>query len=370
MGKLRVLVVEDSPTVRAYLCSVLSSDPDIEVIADAADGQQAVELCSSLRPDVVTLDMMLPTLTGLAATEQIMAYSPTPILIVSSSFNRGELFKTYDALAAGAVDVLEKPSGDEEDGDWNRRFLAAVRMVARIRVITHPRARLSHLRGERSPSHPRVADTAPRGSSKSFAPLPNTTRRIEAIAVGASTGGPGAIVEVLRALPESFSPAILLVLHIGEPFGRSFADWLATQIGRPVAYALDGQSLFALTNRVCMAPPDQHMRVVQGRVRLDRGPERHSCRPSVDVLFESLAQELGDRVAACLLTGMGRDGALGLLALRNAGAVTIAQDEATSVVYGMPREAALLGAAERVLPLREIGPALSALEATTNAWRA
>src|SRR5687768_17500782 len=214
MGKLRVLVVEDSATVRAYLCSVLTADPDIEVIAEVEDGQRAVELCSSLKPDVITLDMMLPTLTGLAATEQIMAYSPTPILIVSSSFNRGELFKTYDALAAGAVDVLEKPSGDEEDGDWNRRFLAAVRMVARIRVITHPRARLNHLRGGRAPSHP-LATPAPRSSSKSFAPQPKTQRRIEAVAIGASTGGPSAIVEVLRALPESFSLAILLVLHIG-----------------------------------------------------------------------------------------------------------------------------------------------------------
>jgi two-component system chemotaxis response regulator CheB len=346
---------------------VLSSDPDIEVIADVGDGRKAVELCSTLRPDVVTLDMMLPTLTGLAATEQIMAYCPTPILIVSSSFNRGELFKTYEALAAGAVDVLEKPDGEGDDGDWNRKFLAAVRMVARIRVITHPRARLNDLHSGRLPNAP--LSEAPRFSSKSFAPQPSP-RRIEAIAIGASTGGPGAIVEVLRALPESFSLAVLLVLHIGEPFGRSFAEWLATQIGRPVAYALEGQSLFALTNRVCMAPPDQHMRLVHGRIRLDRGPERHSCRPSVDVLFESLAQELGDRVAACLLTGMGRDGAQGLLALRNAGAVTIAQDEATSVVYGMPREAALLGAAEKVLPLREIGPALSALEASTNAWRA
>jgi two-component system chemotaxis response regulator CheB len=369
MGKLRVLVVEDSATVRAYLCSVLTADPDIEVIAEVEDGQQAVELCSSLKPDVVTLDMMLPTMTGLAATEQIMAYCPTPILIVSSSLNRGELFKTYEALAAGAVDVLEKPTGEADDGDWNRRFIAAVRMVARIRVITHPRARLSGLHAGKRPGTPAIVPPPPTFSSDSMAPRPNMQRRIEAVAIGASTGGPGAIVEVLKALPESFSLAILLVLHIGEPFGRSFADWLTTQIGRPVAYALEGQSLFALTNRVCMAPPDQHMRLVGGRVRLDRGPERHSCRPSVDVLFESLAVELRDRVAACLLTGMGRDGAQGLLALRQAGAATIAQDEATSVVYGMPREAARLNAAERILPLNEIGPSLSGLEASSNAWR-
>lgn len=373
MAKLRVLVVEDSATVRAYLCNVLRAAPDIEVIADAADGQRAVELCAALRPDVVTLDMMLPTLSGLAATEQIMAYSPTPILIVSSSFNRGELFKTYDALAAGAVDVLEKPGGDEDDAEWNRRFVAAVRMVARIRVITHPRARLQGLQDGRRSRAPSMA--APPLDDKRAAPqargslAPGAPRPIELIAIGASTGGPGAIVEVLRGLPETFSLAIMLVLHIGEPFGRSFAEWLAAQINRPVAYAIDGQPLDRLASRVCMAPPDHHLRVSQGRLRLDRGPERHSCRPSIDVLFDSLAAERGPSVAACLLTGMGRDGAAGLLALRQAGALTIAQDEASCVVYGMPREAALLGAAERILPLREIGASLSVLDPSAAARR-
>jgi len=367
MGKLRVLVVEDSATVRAHLCSVLAGADDMEVIADVADGQRAVELCASLRPDVVTLDMMLPTLSGVAATEQIMAYCPTPILIVSSSFNRGELFKTYDALAAGAVDVLEKPTLDEPTGDWNRRFLAAVRMVARIRVITHPRARLTGLHSGRAGAasmsksvHPTTPGSAPPGPMR---------RTFDLIAIGASTGGPSAIVEVLRALPETFSIAVIIVLHIGEPFGKSFADWLSSQIKRPVAYALEGQAVTELAGRVCMAPPNHHLRVQRGRLALDRGPERHSCRPSIDVLFDSLALERGRSVAACLLTGMGRDGASGLLALRNAGALTIAQDEASSVVYGMPREAALLGAAERILPLRDIGPALSALEVADRAWR-
>jgi two-component system chemotaxis response regulator CheB len=376
MGKLRVLVVEDSATVRAYLCSVLSSEPDIEVVAAVEDGQRAVEVCSTLRPDVVTLDMILPTMTGVAATEQIMAFCPTPILIVSSSFNRGELFKTYDALAAGAVDVLEKPSGDAEDDAWNRRFLAAVRMVARIRVITHPRARLHNLHNGRPVDARPEPSTAATNASKSK-PLraasslaPTSLRHIDTVAIGASTGGPGAIVEVLTALPATFKPAILLVLHIGEPFGRSFAEWLATQIGRPVAYAVQGQAVSSLAGRVCMAPPDHHLRVVHGSTHLDQSPERHSCRPSIDVLFESLAVAHGDRVAACLLTGMGRDGAAGLLALRRSGALTIAQDEASSVVYGMPREAALLGAAERILPLREIGPSLGALELVTSTWRA
>jgi two-component system chemotaxis response regulator CheB len=358
MGKLRVLVVEDSSTVRAYLCAVLSADPELEVIASTGDGKHATELCRDLRPDVITLDMMLPTMTGLAATEHIMAYCPTPILIVSSSFNRGELFQTYEALAAGAVDVLEKPRGDADDVDWGRRLISAVKLVARIRVITHPRARLAS-----SVARPLTSSASGEHAAVSSLRAPVTARtRCELVAIGASTGGPGAIVEVLRVLPADFAQPVLLVLHIGEPFGRSFAEWLEGQIHRPVAYALEGQPLAALAGRVAMAPPDHHLRVVGGRLKLDLGPERHSCRPSVDVLFESLAREpLPDRVAACLLTGMGRDGAQGLLELRRAGAATIAQDEASSIVYGMPREAALLGAAERILPLAQIGGALTVL---------
>src|SRR5687768_8348413 len=136
MAKLRVLVVEDSLTVRRRLVEVLESDPDIEVVGEAGDGQTGVELCHTLRPDVITLDMLLPVMTGLAATEQIMAHMPTPILIVSSSTNRGDLFKTYEALAAGAVDVLEKPPGDDHDDAWIRRFLSTVKLVSRIKVIT------------------------------------------------------------------------------------------------------------------------------------------------------------------------------------------------------------------------------------------
>jgi two-component system chemotaxis response regulator CheB len=360
MGKLRVLVVEDSSTVRAHLRAVLSADPGIEVIAETGDGKHATELCRDLRPDVITLDMILPTMTGLAATEHIMAYCPTPILIVSSSFNRGEMFQTYEALAAGAVDVLEKPRGDESDVDWGQKLVAAVKIVARIRVITHPRARLAHVhRGMAAPVGAPRSERPPAAAARS---APNATSRCELVALGASTGGPGAIVEVLRVLQGDFTPPVLLVLHIGEPFGRSFAEWLEGQIHRPVAYAVDGQLLSTLTGRIAMAPPDYHLRVVGGRLKLDEGPERHSCRPSVDVLFESLSREpQPERVAACLLTGMGRDGAQGLLELRRLGALTIAQDEASSVVYGMPREAALLGAAERILPLAQIGAALNLL---------
>ncbi len=341
MTKLRVLIVEDSLTVRKRLCEVVSSAPDLELVGEAEDGKRAIELCEKLRPDVISLDMMLPVMSGLAATEYIMAHVPTPILIVSASTNRAELFKTYDALAAGAVDVLEKPRGDEFDGDWEGRYTSALKLVSRIKVITHPRARLGALGRSIPVSLPEPVLAPPRNT-------------IALIAIGASTGGPGAIVEILRALPELSIP-LLFVMHIDEPFSAAFADWLDSQTTHRVAYAREGERLASLGGRVVMAPPSTHLIVRGGRLHLTADPPRHSCRPSVDIMFESMARDCGASVLACLLTGMGRDGAAGLLEIRRAGGFTIAQDEATSVVYGMPREAALLGAAERVLPLGQIG---------------
>ncbi|MGE0453559.1 MAG: chemotaxis-specific protein-glutamate methyltransferase CheB [Vicinamibacteria bacterium] len=345
-GRIRVLVVEDSLTVRGRLCEVLRADPGIEVAGEAEDGKRGIELCRALRPDVVTLDMMMPLMSGLAATEYIMAHCPTPILIVSSSTNRGELFKTYEALAAGALDVLEKPRGDEDDGAWERKLVAAVKLASRIKVITHPRARLGGLgRSTRTPP-----PLAPAGAT-------GPERRI--VAFGASTGGPAAIVQILRALPAPFPLPVLVVVHIGEAFAPAFAEWLDGQTDHRVAYARDGERVGGEA-RVVLAPAERHLVVRGETLLLTADPPRHSCRPSVDVLFESVARRYGASSVAVLLTGMGHDGAAGLLEVRRAGGMTIAQDEASSVVYGMPREAAMLGAAERVLSLGEIGPAVAA----------
>jgi two-component system chemotaxis response regulator CheB len=349
MTRTRVLVVDDSTTVRKHLQAVLSADPQLDVVADTGDGAHAVELCRRMRPDVITMDIVLPGMSGLAATEHIMAHCPTPILVVSSSTNRGELFQTCDALAAGAVDVLEKPDGSDNDQRWEQRLISAVKLVSRIKVITHTR-----LGGPRGVAAPVAAAVA------------SHSRRCEVLAVGASTGGPHAIPEVLRRLPPEFRMPILLVLHINDPFGLAFAEWLGIRVGRPVRYPRDGELLTAAEGTVVMAPPGEHLEVRQGRLRRTHGPELHSCRPSVDVLFQSLAREHGPATAACLLTGMGRDGAAGLLALRRAGARTVAQDEQTSTVYGMPREAARLGAAELVLPLDQIGPTLARLALPVN----
>ncbi len=348
MTRIRVVIIEDSLTVRRHLAEVLGGHPDFEVVGEAEDGKRGIELCQQLRPDVITLDIMLPVMSGLAVAEYVMAYCPTPILVVSSSTNRGELLRTYDALAAGAVDVLEKPRGTEDGGSWEKRFLDTLRLVSRIKVVTHPRARLTL-----------ASRTAP-------VPAFAASQRFEVVALGASTGGPGAVLKVFRALPVPFPLPILLVLHIGHPFGALFAEWLDGLGPHRVGIAEDGQRLSELQGRVAVAPPEQHLELRRGRLRLTSDPERHSCRPSVDTLFDSLAEELGAKAIGCLLTGMGKDGAEGLLRMRQSGAFTIAQDEATSAVYGMPREAVARGAACRICPLDEIGPVIGQMSCSSG----
>lgn len=346
MGRIRVLVVEDSLTVRKYLVNVLQGDRDLEVLAEAEDGKQAIELCSALRPDVISMDMMMPVMTGLAATERIMAYCPTPILVVSASTNRGEVFNTYDALSAGAVDVLEKPAGDDGNQPWEQAYLRAIKMVSRIKVITHPRARL--------------ANWGVTSGDGVMAPTGGGPYRC--VAIGTSTGGPGAMVQLLRGLPANFPLPILLVIHIAAPFAMAMAEWLDTLSPLRVVTAVDGQLLPPVGQpRVILAPPDRHLVLRGNRLRTTADPERHFCRPSVDVLFESLAQEAGSVTIGCLLTGMGRDGAAGLLAIRRAGGSTLVQDEETSVVFGMPREAIALKAATSILPLEKMAPRLISL---------
>lgn len=343
---IRVLVVDDSLTVRARLVEILEADPGFEVVGQASDGRQAIELVAQLKPDVVTLDIAMPDMTGLQATEHIMAHQPTPILVVSASCNRGEMFATYAALSAGAVDVMEKPRPD--DDGWEQRFRSTVRLVSKIKVITHVRARLGAL-----------------GRTRDLTQQPRTPlvdpRPIDVVAIGASTGGPHALATVLAAIAPGYPLPVLVILHIDMAFASSFADWLGHQTKLPVRLAREGEHLDQCAGEVRISPSNLHMIVQARRIRLVDTPPRNHCKPSIDVLFESLAADHSHRVAGCVLTGMGRDGATGLLALRLAGALTIAQDEATSAIYGMPREAVMNGGAEHELPLSEIGPTLDQL---------
>jgi two-component system chemotaxis response regulator CheB len=344
MPVIRVVVVEDSVTIRKRLVEILTSDPDFTVVGEAGDGKTAIAICERLRPDVVALDMVLPVMTGLDVTEHVMAHFPTPILVVSASTNRGELFQTYEALAAGALDVLDKPTGAEPDGQWERKFLSTMKLLSRIKVITHPRARL------------RASSAVPANLGRRRSPPGHALR---AVAIGASTGGPAAVRELLNGLPAHFPLPILLVIHMAEGFGAAFADWLDGVSPLRVSAARTGDRLPPVgQGKVLLAPPNAHLVLRGDRVELSMEPERNFCRPSVDVLFESVARELGAGAIACLLTGMGKDGAAGLLDVKRAGGRCIAQDEASSVVYGMPREAALLGAAHQILPLPDIAGAI------------
>ncbi|EPX59455.1 Chemotaxis response regulator protein-glutamate methylesterase CheB [Cystobacter fuscus DSM 2262] len=346
MKRLRVLIVDDSLTIRRRLAELFTADGTFEVVGEALDGQQAFEHCHRLRPDVVTMDLMMPKLDGLRSTELIMAHCPTPIVVLSAAESRTEGQRTMDALAAGAVDAVDKPSG-VPDAKWSRTFLERVRMAARVRVITHVRARF-----QREPVRPPPVVPA----------VPTLAQAPRLLVVGASTGGPAAVSFLLGALPPGFPLPMLLVLHTTEQFDTAMVEWLEARSGLQVRKAVDGEAL-PLPGRLCvrMAPGNRHMVVRGGRLWLEDGPERHSCRPSVDTLFESVARELGASAIGCLLTGMGRDGAEGLGAMRRAGATTVVEDESTCVVFGMPREAIRLGAAQHVVGLTALPLLLTAL---------
>lgn len=328
MSALRVLIVEDSVMVRRRLADAFAEDPTFTVVGEAADGERALELCQRLRPDVVTMDLMLPGMNGVETTRRIMAHCPTPIVVFSGLENRTMGLYLLDALTAGAVDAVEKPTRFVTS-EWAGELLTRVKQAARTPAAQIP----EHLRPE--PTWPR------------FAP--------RVVAIGASTGGPAAVRSIVQQLPPDFPLPILLVMHLSEKFETSMVEWLGKAATFPVRHAVDGEPLPPTGRPVLiMARANRHLAMREGRLWLTDAPERHSSRPSVDVLFESVAKEVGSRAIACLLTGMGRDGADGLLALRRAGAMTMAQDESSSVVFGMPFEAVRLGAARHVLSLSDI----------------
>ncbi|MBN1208585.1 MAG: chemotaxis-specific protein-glutamate methyltransferase CheB [Myxococcaceae bacterium] len=328
MPALRILIVEDSVTVRRRLADAFAEDPAFTVVGEAGDGERALELCQRLRPDVVTMDLMLPGMNGVEVTRRIMTQCPTPIVVFSGLENRTLGLYLLDALTAGAVDAVEKPTR-YVSSEWAEELLTRVKLAARVPTV-------------RTPEHLKPEPT-----------WPQYTPRVAVI--GASTGGPAAMRSIAQQLPADFPLPILLVMHLSPKFEASMVEWLGKNAAIPVRHVEDGELLPSVGRPVLlMARANRHLELREGRLWLTEGPERHSSRPSVDVLFESVAREVGSRAIACLLTGMGRDGAEGMQALRRAGAMTLAQDEASSVVFGMPLEAVRLGAVRHVLPLKDI----------------
>ena len=342
---IRTLIVEDSSVELELLVHLLRSDPGIEVIGVATDGEKALEAVQRLKPDVITMDIHMPRMNGYETTRRIMESHPVPIVIVSGSFVANDMEKTFHAVEAGALAIVRKPCGPGHPGFATdaEELIRTVKTMSEVRVV------------RRWPKRTTTAVSAPQVLA---VPAPKQT--INVVAIGASTGGPTALQELFCALPGSFSVPIMAVQHMTRGFMEGFTRWLAQSSGLPVHVASAGELL--LPGHIYFAPEDKHMLVGKDfRIHLSDASPENGLRPAVSVLFRSVAEAFGANAAAVLLTGMGRDGAQELKQLHQCGAVTLIQDRETSVVYGMPGEALLLGAADHVLPPAKIAAALAHL---------
>jgi two-component system chemotaxis response regulator CheB len=331
---VRVLIVDDSAVVRQLLTRDLAKDPGIAVIGTAPDPYVAREKIAELRPDVITLDVEMPRMDGITFLRKLMQHFPMPVIVLSSLTASGTQ-TAIEAMAAGAVEVLCKPGGA-----YTVENLAPL-LAQKIKVAARARVRASSLGGTAKPQ----------------AAMTSTTEKI--LAIGASTGGVQALTEVITQFPAN-APGTVIVQHMPAKFTKSFAERLDSMCDVEVKEAVDGDGV--VPGRVLIAPGDFHMLLRRSGARyfveVKQGPEVHHQRPSVEIMFNSVAKYAGANAAGAILTGMGADGAQGLLAMRKAGAHTLAQDEATCVVFGMPQEAIKCGGAERVVPLSDVARTL------------
>lgn len=350
---IRVLVVEDSPTVRELLISILSSDPAIEVVATAQTGEEALEAVERSRPDVVTMDVHMPRMNGFDATRRIMETHPTPIVIVSGTADASDTTKAFRAVESGALAILQKPSGlghpkhEQSAADLVR----AVKLMSEVKVVR----RWARFRP--------VETHSPLPVHGEFRVQPTQTQ-IRLVAIGASTGGPPALQTILAGLPKAFPVPIVIVQHIAAGFTQGLVEWLAQSSKLPVHLPTHGQ--LVLPGCAYVAPDGLQIAMsADGRIQLSADEPENGLRPSVSYLFRSVANVYGSGAVGVLLTGMGKDGALELKAMKEQGAITIAQDLESSVVHGMPGEAIKLGAASYVFPPEKIRMAVASL-ATHN----
>ena len=336
--KIRVLVIDDSAIVRKILSETLASEPDIEVVGTAPDPIVALEKINRLKPDVLTLDIEMPRMDGLTFLKQLMRTQPMPVILISS-LAQSSVDIALEALRHGAVDVLAKPSGPYSVGELRATVSASIRAAARAKLRRNLSLELT----------------------RATAPVPDNTPRdmTRLIAIGASTGGTEAICSLLTSLPAEVPP-ILIAQHIPPMFSRTFAKRLDKLCRMEVREAVDGD--VPQPGLALVAPGGFHMVVERAggafRIKIKNGPLVCYQRPSVDVLFTSVAMTAGGRAIGVILTGMGNDGAHGMKRMKDQGCHNIAQDEATCVVFGMPREAIRAGAVDQTLPLDRIAPAL------------
>lgn len=335
---IRILITDDSDVTAQLLAAIFKAEPDMQVVGRARDGREAVTLAHALKPDLITMDIRMPVMDGFDATRMIMTTDPTPIVVISSNVDDEELRITFRAIDEGALAVIEKPLGPAHQDFLRarRELVETVRAMAEVKVV----------RRRRPKPGPRIFRTEVKRREGGY----------EVVGIACSTGGPQALATLVSSLPVGFPLPLVVVQHISPGFVGGLADWLQGQTLLDVLVARDGQIL--QPGVVHIAPDAHHLRVVRAsgqlRVSLDDGPPIERFRPSGTVLFDSLVQCCGAGAIGGILTGMGSDGAAGLAALHAAGASTFAQDEASSVVFGMPGTAIALGAVDHVLPLNQI----------------
>lgn len=345
---IRVVLAEDSDTCRALLTAVLESDSQLRIVGQAHDGEAALTLTEQLRPDVVVMDAYMPVMDGFAATRNIMLRCPTPIVIVSASMNVAHVAASMRALAAGALTLLPKPASPSAPGfeELAQQFVRTVRAMADVKVV-----RRFHHEAPRTPVVPAMPSISP------AMPRVDGRSKPRVIGIGASTGGPAALQRVLSDMPSEVPVPIVVVQHIARGFVEGLAGWLDAVTPHKVRVAAHGEQI--RPGCVYLAPDDHQLWITRrGTVDLSRRVAVGGFLPSVNVLFTSLGESYGASALGVIMTGMGQDGIDGLRGLRAAGALVLAQDEETSVVFGMPAAAIAAGVVDAVLPLPMIGPRL------------
>lgn len=344
---INVLIVEDSRVVQALLAHILGSQPDIEVIGTVGNGEEALTAVRRRRPDVIVMDVSMPKMSGLDATRRIMETDPVPIVIASASWHPEEVEKTFRALEAGAVAVVEKPraAGHPECARLAVELVRTVRLMSEVRVVRR---------------WPRLSRSVQAHAATGQRPSRSAQAGIDLIAVGASTGGPAVLQTILSGLPAPFPIPILIVNHMSPGFLQGLADWLTRSTAIRVGIASHGER--PLPGHAYLAPDGFQMGVGSGAlITLSRDEPENGMRPSISYLFRSVAATVGRRSVGVLLTGMGADGAAELKLMRDRGAITIAQNRESSAVHGMPGEAIRLGGAIHVLPPHEIAATVASL---------
>jgi two-component system chemotaxis response regulator CheB len=356
-GKIRVMIVEDSLAVMELLKAIIGSDPRLEVAAAVDSGEEALEILHRAEPDVISLDIRLPGINGFEVTQEVMRRRPTPIVVVSASVEAEDLKISMNALRAGALAVVEKPEGvTHEDFETIAQHLCTQLVImSEVKVVKQRIQRKIDLPAGRKNGHVEAA-----GLFRPVQAMPGGGN-FKVLGLCASTGGPNALMEILGKLPRDFPLPVLVVQHITQSFLDGFVSWLGSLCELPVVMVEHKETM--RPGKIYVASPDRHLLVEMTAARSYPGPPVCQQRPSATVLFQSMAEHYRQNALGVLLTGMGEDGAEGLKAIKDAGGYTIAEDQTTAVVYGMPGTAVRIGAACESLPLPQIAPRLLELAA-------